>query len=104
MAILGVGRVVDKPVIHDGEIVKGRTMYLNLTFDHRIVGRRSRGGVLAVRPALPGRPLVDGRLIQHQPARLGQVTGHEKLAAVIQGKAGCVNLDHARALDAREDD
>ena len=37
VAILGVGRVVEKPVIHDGEIVKGRTMYLSLTFDHRIV-------------------------------------------------------------------
>ena len=37
VAILGVGRVVEKPVIHDGEIVKGWTMYLSLTFDHRIV-------------------------------------------------------------------
>ena len=37
VAILGVGRVVEKPVIHGGEIVKGRTMYLSLTFDHRIV-------------------------------------------------------------------
>ena len=37
VAILGVGRVVEKPVIHDGEIVKGRTVYLSLTFDHRIV-------------------------------------------------------------------
>ena len=37
VAILGVGRVVGKPVIHDGEIVKGWTMYLSLTFDHRIV-------------------------------------------------------------------
>ena len=37
VAIMGVGRVVEKPVIHDGEIVKGRTMYLSLTFDHRIV-------------------------------------------------------------------
>ena len=37
VAILGVGRVVEKPVIHDGEIVKGWTMYLSLTFDHRVV-------------------------------------------------------------------
>ena len=36
-AILGVGRVVEKPVIDDGQIVKGATMYLSLTFDHRIV-------------------------------------------------------------------
>ena len=37
VAILGVGRVVEKPVVHNGEIVKGRTMFLSLTFDHRIV-------------------------------------------------------------------
>ena len=37
VAILGVGRVVEKPVIDDGQIVKGATMYLSLTFDHRIV-------------------------------------------------------------------
>ena len=37
VAILGVGRVVEKPVIHNGEIAKGRTMFLSLTFDHRIV-------------------------------------------------------------------
>ena len=36
-AILGVGRVAEKPVIDDGQIVKGATMYLSLTFDHRIV-------------------------------------------------------------------
>ena len=37
VAILGVGRVVEKPVIHDGEIARGRTMFLSLTFDHRII-------------------------------------------------------------------
>lgn len=37
VAILGVGRVVEKPVIADGEITKGSMMYLSLTFDHRIV-------------------------------------------------------------------
>ena len=36
-AILGLGRVAEKPVIDDGQIVKGATMYLSLTFDHRIV-------------------------------------------------------------------
>ncbi|MYC36433.1 MAG: 2-oxo acid dehydrogenase subunit E2 [Chloroflexi bacterium] len=35
--ILGVGRVVEKPVIVNGEIVKGETMYLSLTFDHRMI-------------------------------------------------------------------
>ena len=37
MAILGVGRVVEKPVILQGQIAKGATMYLSLTFDHRVV-------------------------------------------------------------------
>ena len=37
VGILGVGRVVEKPVIADGEIAKGETMYLSLTFDHRVI-------------------------------------------------------------------
>ena len=37
VGILGVGRVVQKPVIADGEIAKGETMYLSLTFDHRVI-------------------------------------------------------------------
>ena len=37
VGILGVGRVVEKPVIVNGEIVKGETMYLSLTFDHRVI-------------------------------------------------------------------
>ena len=35
--ILGVGRVVEKPVIANGEIAKGETMFLSLTFDHRVI-------------------------------------------------------------------
>ena len=37
VGILGVGRVVEKPVIVNGEITKGETMYLSLTFDHRVI-------------------------------------------------------------------
>ena len=37
VAILGVGRVVEKPVILQGVISKGAMMYLSLTFDHRVV-------------------------------------------------------------------
>lgn len=37
VGILGVGRVVEKPVIAGDQIVRGSTMYLSLTFDHRIV-------------------------------------------------------------------
>jgi len=37
VAILGVGRTVEKPAVHDGEIEKRCMMYLSLTFDHRAV-------------------------------------------------------------------
>ena len=37
VGILGMGRVVEKPVIANGEIVKGEVMYLSLTFDHRVI-------------------------------------------------------------------
>lgn len=36
-AILGVGRIVDKPVCRDGEIVAGKTITLSLTVDHRVI-------------------------------------------------------------------
>jgi len=35
--ILGVGRIVDKPAVHRGEIVRRAMMWLSLTFDHRVV-------------------------------------------------------------------
>jgi pyruvate dehydrogenase E2 component (dihydrolipoamide acetyltransferase) len=35
--ILGVGRIVEKPVIHRGEIARRSMMTLSLTFDHRII-------------------------------------------------------------------
>ena len=37
VGILGVGRVMEKPVIANGEVMKGETMYLSLTFDHRVI-------------------------------------------------------------------
>lgn len=37
VAILGVGRIIEKPAIHKGEIAKRAMMALSLTFDHRIV-------------------------------------------------------------------
>jgi len=36
-AILGVGRIVDKPWVRDGEVVAEPRMALSLTFDHRII-------------------------------------------------------------------
>ena len=35
--ILGVGRVKEKPTVHDGEICVRPMMFLSLTFDHRVV-------------------------------------------------------------------
>ncbi|MFM7151047.1 MAG: dihydrolipoamide acetyltransferase family protein, partial [Gemmataceae bacterium] len=35
--ILGVGRIVEEPVVRGGQIVAGHTLTLSLTFDHRVV-------------------------------------------------------------------
>ena len=35
VAILGVGRIVEKPAIHDGKVVARSMMFLSLAFDHR---------------------------------------------------------------------
>lgn len=37
VAILGVGRIIEKPAVFEGEITKRFLMGLSLTFDHRIV-------------------------------------------------------------------
>ena len=37
VAILGVGRVVEKPAVHVGEVTVRSMMFLSLTFDHRAV-------------------------------------------------------------------
>jgi pyruvate dehydrogenase E2 component (dihydrolipoyllysine-residue acetyltransferase) len=37
VAILGVGRIIEKPAVHEGKIVPRSMMMLSLTFDHRIV-------------------------------------------------------------------
>lgn len=37
VAILGVGRIVEKPAVHAGQIVPRAMLTLSLTFDHRIV-------------------------------------------------------------------
>lgn len=36
-AILGVGRIADRAVVRDGQVVVRPTMWLSLTFDHRVV-------------------------------------------------------------------
>lgn len=37
VAILGIGRITDKPVVRDGEVVPGKVLALSLSFDHRII-------------------------------------------------------------------
>ncbi|USG68063.1 2-oxo acid dehydrogenase subunit E2 [Brevibacillus ruminantium] len=36
-AILGVGRISEKPVVKNGEIVVGQVLHLSLSFDHRLI-------------------------------------------------------------------
>ncbi len=33
----GVGRVVEKPAVYQGEIAKRSMLFLSLTFDHRVI-------------------------------------------------------------------
>ncbi|HEX9869171.1 MAG TPA: dihydrolipoamide acetyltransferase family protein, partial [Candidatus Tectomicrobia bacterium] len=44
--ILGVGRIVEKPVIYHGEIAKRSMMVLSLTFDHRVIDGAPAGAFL----------------------------------------------------------
>ncbi len=37
VGILGVGRVIEKPAVYQGEIAKRSMMFLSLTFDHRMI-------------------------------------------------------------------
>ena len=37
VGILGVGRVVEKPAVHQGQIAVRSMMFLSLTFDHRVI-------------------------------------------------------------------
>lgn len=37
VAILGIGRIAEKPVVRDGEVVAAPVLAISLTFDHRIV-------------------------------------------------------------------
>jgi pyruvate dehydrogenase E2 component (dihydrolipoamide acetyltransferase) len=49
VAILSIGRVAERPVVRDGEIVVRPTGYVSITFDHRVVdGARAAEFGLAV--------------------------------------------------------
>jgi hypothetical protein len=44
---LGVGRVTDRPVVRDGQIVIAPVLRLNLTFDHRVIDGAEAADYLA---------------------------------------------------------
>ncbi|HJY83953.1 MAG TPA: dihydrolipoamide acetyltransferase family protein, partial [Candidatus Binatia bacterium] len=44
--ILGVGRIVEKPIIYRGEVAKRSMMVLSLTFDHRVIDGAPAGAFL----------------------------------------------------------
>ena len=48
--ILGVGRIVEKPVIYRGEIAKRSMMVLSLTFDHRVIDGAPAGAFFRLSP------------------------------------------------------
>lgn len=45
-AMLGVGRIVPKPWVHDGALAVRRVVQLSLTFDHRVCDGGTAGGFL----------------------------------------------------------
>ncbi|WP_075661410.1 dihydrolipoamide acetyltransferase family protein, partial [Streptomyces acidiscabies] len=45
-AMLGVGRIVPKPWVHEGELAARQVVQLSLTFDHRVCDGGTAGGFL----------------------------------------------------------
>ncbi|XVQ15726.1 dihydrolipoamide acetyltransferase family protein [Spirillospora sp. CA-255316] len=45
-ALLGVGRVIDRPWVHDGAVTARKVTQLSLTFDHRVCDGGTAGGFL----------------------------------------------------------
>ncbi|MFD6380606.1 2-oxo acid dehydrogenase subunit E2 [Streptomyces albidoflavus] len=57
----GVGRIVERPVVRDGEVTRAPVMRLNLTFDHRVVDGAEAADVLTeVKEALEGYSAEEG--------------------------------------------
>jgi len=51
VAILSVGRIADRPVVRDGKVEPGRTGYIAITFDHRVIdgARAAEFGLSVIR-------------------------------------------------------
>jgi len=45
-AILGFGRIADKPAVYEGQIAIRKMMWLSLTYDHRVFDGSEAGGIL----------------------------------------------------------
>ncbi|MCM3822382.1 2-oxo acid dehydrogenase subunit E2 [Streptomyces sp. DR3-1] len=57
----GVGRIVERPVVRDGEVTRAPVMRLNLTFDHRVVDGAEAADILTeVKEALEGYSAEEG--------------------------------------------
>lgn len=57
-ALLGVGRIVDKPWVVDGELAVRKVTQLSLTFDHRVCDGGTAGGFLRYVADCVERPLA----------------------------------------------
>jgi pyruvate dehydrogenase E2 component (dihydrolipoamide acetyltransferase) len=59
VAILGVGRISDKPVVRDGQVVPGKVLALSLSFDHRIIdGATAQNAVNKIKELLENPQLL----------------------------------------------
>ncbi|KNX38451.1 dihydrolipoamide acetyltransferase family protein [Luteipulveratus halotolerans] len=58
VAMLGVGRIIDRPWAHDGELALRKVTQLGLTFDHRACDGGSAGGFLRLVADSVERPVV----------------------------------------------
>jgi pyruvate dehydrogenase E2 component (dihydrolipoamide acetyltransferase) len=45
-ALLGVGRIIDRPWVTDGTVAPRKVTQLSLTFDHRVCAGGAAGGFL----------------------------------------------------------
>ncbi|MBT2394752.1 dihydrolipoamide acetyltransferase family protein [Streptomyces sp. ISL-100] len=57
-AMLGVGRIVPKPWVHEGELAVRKVVQLSLTFDHRVCDGGTAGGFLRYVADCVERPTV----------------------------------------------
>jgi pyruvate dehydrogenase E2 component (dihydrolipoamide acetyltransferase) len=57
-AMLGVGRIVPKPWVHEGELAVRQVVQLSLTFDHRVCDGGTAGGFLRYVADCVERPAV----------------------------------------------